>query len=130
MASNLPLKIRPLWQFICGRGTHEKAIGELKNGLALDTIPTNHYGAWQQLVILTHNLLTNFQIETGALKRRRSLKRTTRWILKNARTLRFEIFNRAGRLVRPNGRTVLRLLKNSSVKKRFTQITQNLSKAA
>ena len=111
---------------------HEKAIGELKSGLALDTIPTNHYGAnsaWQQLVILTHNLLTNFQIETGALKKRRSLKRTTRWILKNARTLRFEIFNRAGRLIRPNGRTVLRLLKNSSARKRFTQITQNLSKA-
>jgi hypothetical protein len=43
----------------------------------LDTIPTKHYGAnsaWQQLVILTHNLLTSFQIETGAHERPRGVR--------------------------------------------------------
>ncbi len=133
VASNLSLKIRHLWRFVCGRGTHEKAIGELKTGLALDTIPTKHYGAdsaWQQLVILTHNLLTSFQIETGAHKRPRSPKRTTHWILNRARTSRFEIFNRAGRLVRPHGQTILRLPDNIKTKQLFTRIADNLVKVA
>ena len=52
----------------CGRGNHEKTIAQLKSGLAFHTVPTLTYAAnsaWQQLVVLTHNLLTNFQIETG-----------------------------------------------------------------
>ncbi len=133
VTSDLQLNIRSLWRFMCGRGMHEKIIGELKNGLALDTIPTNHYGAnnaWQQLVALTHNLLTNFQIETGAAKKPQSLKRTTHWVLKRAKTLRFELFHRAGQLVRPNGQTVLRLLKNTATRKRFLEITKYLGNAA
>jgi hypothetical protein len=68
IATNLEFSGPRLWHFLCGRGAHEKAIGELKSGLAFDAIPTNHYGAnsaWQQLVALAHNLLTNFQIEAG-----------------------------------------------------------------
>ncbi len=40
-----------------GRGLHEKAIGELKTGLAFDSIPTGDYQAnsvWQQFVVLAH----------------------------------------------------------------------------
>jgi hypothetical protein len=36
---------RGLWHFRCGRGLPEKTIGELKSGLALDTIPTQDYQA-------------------------------------------------------------------------------------
>ncbi|MFH1755336.1 MAG: IS1380 family transposase, partial [Candidatus Latescibacterota bacterium] len=86
VATNLPWTPRNIWNFMCGRGAHEKAIGELKSGLAFDTIPTNAYGAnsaWQQFVVLAHNLLTNFQIDTGAPKRKTSSKRTARFILKS-----------------------------------------------
>ena len=104
VATNLPLKVRALWRFIAGRGMHEKAIGELKTGLGFDTIPTQDYNAnsaWQQFVILTHNLLVNFQIETGLTKRNRTWKNTNRWPLKSIRTLRLELINRAGCLLRP-----------------------------
>ncbi len=133
IASDLPWDIRSVWRFMCGRGMHEKVIGQLKTGLALDTIPTNHYGAnsaWQQLVVLTHNLLTNFQIETGAQERNRSQKRTTRWTLRSAQTLRFEIFNRAARLIRPGGTATLALLKNQKTEKRLRRIEEKLRKAA
>ena len=43
IATNPDFDERRLWRFMCGRGAHEKIIGELKSGLALDTIPTNHY---------------------------------------------------------------------------------------
>ena len=93
MATNLPFDTRTLWRFMSGRGMHEKAIGELKTGLAFDTIPTDDYqanSAWQQIVLLAHNLLTNFQIESGLVARNRTLRNTGRWPLKSARTLRFE----------------------------------------
>ena len=133
VATNLTLDPRRLWNFMCGRGAHEKAIGELKSGLAFDTIPTNHYGAnsaWQQIVVLAHNLLTNFQIETGARPRPRSQKRTALFVLKSVRTLRFEIFNRAGEVVRPAGATLLRLARNAKVETLFHRIAHSLDYAA
>jgi hypothetical protein len=116
-----------------GRGAHEKALGELKDGLAFDTVPTRHYGAnsaWQQLVILAHNLLTNFQIDTGAESRKRSEKRTALRVLRRARTLRFELINRAGEIVRPNGSTVLRLQRNSRAQELFERTARALDQAA
>jgi len=129
VATNLELSGRKLWHFMCGRGAHEKAIGELKSGLAFGTIPTRHYGAnsaWQQLVALAHNLITNFQIETGAPRRRRSAKRTALHVLKSIHTLRFELFHRAGRLVHPNGVTILRLARNEPTKGLFLRIADCL----
>ena len=133
VTTNLSWDIRRLWHFMCGRGMHEKVIGQLKSGLAFDTVPTNHYGAnsaWQQLVALAHNLLVNFQIEAGACRKTRSFKRTTLFELKNVQTLRFEVFNRAGRLVRPNGRTILRLGKNDFARSTFLRLAQGLEKVA
>jgi hypothetical protein len=133
VATNLGFDPRRLWNFMCGRGAHEKAIGELKSGLAFDTIPTHHYGAnsaWQQIVILAHNLLANFQIETGARQKPRSEKRTALYVLKSIHTLRFQLINRAGEIVRPMGTTVLRLLKNDQTEALFTRIAENLPRAA
>lgn len=132
IATNLDFDERRLWRFMCGRGAHEKIIGELKSGLALDTIPTNHYGAnnaWQQIVVLTHNLLTNFQVETGIPEKSLTEKRTTRWSLERVRSLRFTIFNRAGRLAAPRGKPTLRLLKNKRIKEAFLRIEEALKAA-
>ena len=106
VASNLGFPIARLWHFMCGRGSHEKIIGELKSGLAFNSIPTNHYGAncaWQQLVVLAHNLLLNFQASVGAQRRPRRRTVAAIYRFSRVRTLRFELFNRAGRLVRPHG---------------------------
>jgi hypothetical protein len=133
LASNLGFSLRALWHFMCGRGGQEKTIGQLKGGLALQSIPTNAYAAnsaWQQLVVLAHNLLTNFQIETGAVCRPTSRKRTVRPILQTVQTLRFVLFHRAALLVRPQGSAVLRLTENAETKKTFTRIENGLTRAA
>jgi hypothetical protein len=133
VASNLGFSIRALWHFMCGRGGQEKTIGQLKGGLALQSIPTNAYAAnsaWQQLVVLAHNLLTNFQIETGAVYRPASRKRTVRPILQTVQTLRFVLFHRAALLVRPQGSPVLRLTDNAETKNTFTRIENALARAA
>ena len=133
VASNLPLTVRNLWHFMAGRGNHEKTIGQLKSGLAFHTVPTAGYAAnsaWQQLVALTHNLLTNFQIETGAQERTRSRKHTVLHLLQTVQTLRFEVFHRAALLLRPNGLAQLRLTDNAATRQRFRRIERGLARAA
>ncbi len=133
VASQLGLTVRNLWHFMGGRGNHEKTIGQLKSGLAFHTVPTNAYAAnsaWQQLVALAHNLLTNFQIDTGAEQRTRSRKHTVLHLLKTVQTLRFEVFHRAAILVRPDGRMRLRLMNNAATRRTFTRIAKGLARAA
>ncbi|MGH8131849.1 MAG: IS1380 family transposase [Steroidobacteraceae bacterium] len=133
VTSNLHYTLANLWHFMAGRGAHEKMIAQLKSGLAFHTVPTLAYAAnsaWQQLVALTHNLLTNFQIDTGAERRRRSRKHTALARLSTVQTLRFTLFHRAAALVRPAGRTVLRLTSNPATERLFARIEQALPCAA
>ncbi len=133
ITSNLEYTLANLWYFMAGRGAHEKTIAQLKSGLAFHTVPTLAYAAnsaWQQLVALTHNLLTNFQIDTGAPRRRRSRKHTALPRLATVQTLRFTLFHRAAALVRPNGRALLRLTNNPATERLFTRIEQALPCAA
>lgn len=133
VATNKIIDLRTLWNFQNGRGVQEKVIGELKSGLAFGSIPSQSYSAntaWQKLNILTHNLLTTFQLRTTATPRPRSLKRTALYVLRSAATLRFEWLNRAARLVRPNGAAVLRLADNRAVRQSVEAIEQALRKAA
>jgi hypothetical protein len=118
---------------MAGRGAHEKTIAQLKSGLAFQTVPTfayAAYSAWQQLVTLTHNLLTNFQIDTGAERRRRTRKHTALPHLVTVQTLRFTLFHRAAALVRTAGRTVLRLTNNPATQRLFTHPEHALQCAA
>jgi hypothetical protein len=133
VASNLTLTIRNLWHFMGGRGNHEKTIGHLKSGLAFHTVPTIGYAAnsaWQQLVALAHNLLTNFQIDTGAEPRMRSRKHTVLHLLHTVQTLRFEVFHRAAVFVRTGGIRRLRLTKNPATRRTFTRIANAVARAA
>ena len=128
VATNKTLDLRALWHFQNGRGVQEKVIGELKSGLAFATIPSKTYSAntaWQKLNILTHNIAITFQLKTIAPPKPRSLKRTTRYLLRSVATLRFEWLNRAARLVRPRGALVLRLPDNRAVR----QTVETLEKA-
>ncbi len=105
----------------------------MKTGLAFHTVPTMAYAAnsaWQQLVVLTHNLLTNFQIDTGAERRRRTRKHTTLPLLQTVQTLRFILINRAATLVRPQGVPTLRLTDNAPTRQLYTRIQTALARAA
>lgn len=133
VTSNLGFTVANLWYFMAGRGNHEKTIAQLKSGLAFHTVPTMAYAAnsaWQQLVALTHNLLTNFQIETGAERRRRSRKHTALPLLQTIQTLRFVLFHRAAALVHPAGRPTLRLANNAATRRLYTGIEHALARAA
>jgi hypothetical protein len=68
VTSNLDLTLRNLWWFACGRGNQEKTIAQLKSGWAFHTVPTMAYAAnsaWQQLVVLAHNLIRDALATVG-----------------------------------------------------------------
>jgi hypothetical protein len=129
--TNEPLSPRALWDFMSGRGAHEKTFSELKNDLAFDVIPTNHYAAnsaWQQLSVLTHNLMRAFQLETGIARAKpRPRKRTARYRLLTMKTLRFLLIARAGRLARIGGRRVLRLTANPATEQLYDRTSRALA---
>jgi hypothetical protein len=111
VATNKTLAVPALWHFMAGRGAHEKTLAELKSQVAFEAIPTNDRyanAAWQLLSALTLNLVRSFQIETGAARRPRTLKRTFHYVLQSLSTLRFELIQQPARLARPGGRAQLR----------------------
>ena len=130
VATNMALGLPALYAFIGGRGAQEKTIAELKGEFALDVVPTRHYGAncaWQQLSVLAYNLVRSFQLDTIALPRRRSRKRTYSYVLRSMRTLRFLLIARAGRLTRIGGRNVLRLARNPATQALYARLEHALA---
>ena len=130
IASNLTLAPAALWYFAAGRGAQEKTLAELKGEFALDVVPTNHYGAnsaWQQLSILTHNLMCSFQLHsTLATPKPRSRKRTYSYRIASMKTLRFVLVNRAARFARIAGHNVLRFSHNPATELLYRQIAQHM----
>src|SRR5207247_4569256 len=130
LATNLALGPPAVYASISGRGATEKTIAELKGESALDVIPTRHYGAnsaWQQLRILAHNLIRSFQLDTLAVPKPRSRKRTYTYLIRSMRTLRFLLVTRAGRLSRIGGRHVLRLSHNPATEALYASIDHRLA---
>ena len=133
IATNKDLKPPALWHFLCGRGSHEKAYGELKAGFAFDTVPSQRYGAnsaWQVLSILAFNLMRGFQVATTASRRSPNRKRRTLYGFETIETLRYQCLHRAGLLVRPEGRSTLDVGTSPPVKRRFAFIHEGLLRAA
>ena len=112
ITTNKSLNGLNLWHFLNGRGTHEKAYAELRNGFAFNCVPSLKAGAnaaWQILSVLAFNLTRSFQVAARPQPRSRSRKRRTLNRFETIHTLRFKLLGRAGVLLHPAGRTTLDL---------------------
>ena len=133
VATNKRVRLRTLWDFMAGRGGHEKTLGELKQHLAFDTIPTQDWdanSAWLLISALTHNVARRFQLSIGAPERRNGPKRTYRWVLESLRTLRYELLNVPAKIATPQGRPQLRLAAAPDTQRRITRALDRLDQAA
>jgi hypothetical protein len=133
ICTNLDLEAPALWAFMAGRGAQEKTFAELKGQWALDSVPTRHYAAnsaWQQIAILGHNLLRNFQLQTLATAKPRSRKRTCCYLMQSLKTIRFKLIHQPARLVKPQGYSVLRFSVAQPVQKLIESIEEKLKSAA
>jgi hypothetical protein len=134
VVTNKQLSGRYLWHFMCGRGGHEKAYGELKSGFAFATVPSLQYAAnsaWQQLSVLAFNLMRGFQVATGlAVQRSRAARRRPLFAFRSIHTLRYELLHRAGIVLHPDGRPTLEVGTTAAVRKQFLAIDNRLPRAA
>ena len=80
--------------------------------------------------LLAHNLTRELQMCTKAPLRKTNPKRASLWPFMNINTVRRQIVQRAGRLIRPQGRLVLSMSANAAVKKDMLQILDALKGAA
>jgi Transposase DDE domain group 1 len=131
VTTNLDLSPPALWDFAAGRGAQEKTFGELKGEFAFDVVPTNHYGAnsaWQQLSVLSHNLIRSFQLRSAfAEPKPRSRKRTYAYLLRSMKTIRFLVINRAARIARIDGRRTLRFTHNLATETLYDHLARRLA---
>jgi hypothetical protein len=133
VTTNLDLGVPALWHFMAGRGGHEKTFGELKQQLAFDAIPSRDQQTnqlWQQLAVLTHNLVRSFQLCLGAPTRPRSRKRTFLYVFQSLRTLRFTLIHQPARIVRPGGRSELRFAVSPETRQRVENAERRIRQAA
>lgn len=130
VATNKSVSERAVWDFMAGRGGHEKTLAELKQHLAFGSVVTQDWDAnstWQLLSAITHNLVRQFQIEMGAKPRRNGRKRTYRFTLPSLRTFRFEILDLPGKIARPAGKTQLRIAAAPDSRRQIRAIEQKLA---
>ena len=133
VVTNKDLGILALWHFMGGRGGHEKTLGELKQHLAFEAIPTQDRVAnavWQQLSALTHNLVRAFQLCVGVVRRPNTRKRTCLHRYESLQTLRFTLIDQPVRVVRPAGRTQLRFAVSRNTQRRIERAEKRIARAA
>lgn len=133
VVTNKTLTGRYLWRFMCGRGGHEKAYGELKSGFAFASVPSRQYAAnsaWQLLSVLAFNLLRSFQVAAGLTRRPGAAQRRPLFAFRSIQTLRYELLHRAGLVLHPDGKPTLEVGTVAAVRKRFLAIDAHLPRAA
>lgn len=117
--------------FYNGRCAMEKSISELKQEFAFDAVPTQSLqanSAYQQVSVLAHTLVRNFQCDTlQPPARKRNAKRTALFKFLSLKTIRFEIINAAGQILSENR---LRMNQNRERESQFQEIDSNLNHLA
>jgi Transposase DDE domain group 1 len=133
VVTNKTLSGRYLWSFMCGRGGHEKAYGELKSGFAFASVPSFQYAAnsaWQLLSVLAFNLMRSFQVAAGLTRRPLLARRRPLFAFQSIHTLRYELLHRAGLVLHPAGKPTLDVGTAAAVRHRFLAIDSRLPRAA
>lgn len=101
-----------------GRGSQEGIFAELKSHCQMDYVPvTTRVGNQIYLLsaMLVHNLTRELQMIAQPPQRGTTAKRTALWAFEKLQTMRRNLIQRAGRLLRPGGKLVLSMNDNSAV---------------
>ena len=116
-----------------GRGSQEAIFGDAKTDTALDVIPCRRLAANQVFTVsamLAHNLSREIQMLAQPAAPRATAKRPAAWEFEKLDTIRHRIIQRAGRLIRPQGKLTLSMSANQAVRKDLLHFISVLQKAA
>lgn len=116
-----------------GRGSQEGIFGDAKNHTALDAIPCRRLPANQIFTLssmMAHNLNREMQMLAHPASHRARAKRPAAWKFEKLETIRHRIIQRAGRLIRPQGKLTLAMSSNEAVRKDLLHFMEILQRAA
>jgi len=116
-----------------GRGSQEAVFGDAKNHSALGTIPCRSLAANQTFTLssmMAHNLTREMQMLSHPAIIRNRPKRPAAWKFEKLATIRHRIIQRAGRLIRPQGKLTLAMSGNESVRRDLLHFISALQEAA
>ena len=107
-----------------GRGTQEGIFTELKSQMAMGYVPCNSWNANKLYLlcnVFAHNLTRELQMQHRERDRSTTTKRPALWKFTQIGTLRKRIIQRAGRLLRPQGKLTLSMAANDAVRDEIMQ---------
>jgi hypothetical protein len=117
-----------------GRGSQEGIFAELKSESALAYVPTGTWlgnRAFMSAVLIAHNLTRELTMASEQpLRGGNHAKRAPLWVFTRIDTLRRGTLQRAGRLIKPQGKLTLSMSANEAVKNRINGILNKLDAAA
>jgi hypothetical protein len=116
-----------------GRGSQEAIFADAKTDTALDVIACRRLVANQVFTVsamLAHNLSREIQMLAQPAAPRAKAKRPAAWEFEKLDTIRHRLLQRAGRLIRPQGKLTLTMSANQTVRKDLLHFLNVLQKAA
>jgi hypothetical protein len=116
-----------------GRGSQEGVFGELKTDVAMGHIPVRTRNGNQSYLLaglIGHNLLRELQMRESPPQRGTMAKRATLWVFERIGSLRQRVFQRAGKLTRPNGRVTLTINASGPIRERILSLREAASQKA
>jgi hypothetical protein len=116
-----------------GRGSQEAVFADAKNDTALDVIPCRRLAANQTYCLcamMAHNLSREVQMIAKPAAPRSLPKRPAAWAFEKLDTLRHRIIQRAGRLIRPQGKLTLSMSANQATQDDLFHFLDVLKNAA
>jgi len=117
-----------------GRGSQEAIFADAKNHAALGSIPCRTLAANRTFTLssmMARNLSRELQMIVRPADRRHALsKRPAAWRFEKLDTIRHRLVQRAGRIIRPQGKLTLIMSANEAVRKDIMHFLDVLKKAA
>ena len=133
IVTNKTIKAKKLVAYHNGRGSQESIFAELKSCNQMDYVPT-HTLAGNQIylisTIMAHNLTKELQMIGAESDRKTGEKRPALWKFKKLSTIRQQIIQRAGRIIKPQGKIVLSMAANEGVKTEMLHFLGKLDEVA
>ncbi|MCK5805387.1 MAG: IS1380 family transposase [Lentisphaeria bacterium] len=120
-------------QFHNGRGSQEAIFGNAKQNVALGVIPTKRLEGNQIYTLcamMAHNFSHELQMLASPRRLQDTAKRPAAWTFETIATLRRRIIQRAGRILRPQGKLTLSMSANKAVQEDLLHFIDRIKDAA
>ena len=131
--TNKKIKVKKVVSYHNGRGSQESIFAELKSCNQMDYVPTRTLAGNQIYLIsavMAHNLTKELQMINQDSDRKTQEKRPALWKFKKLSTIRQQIIQRAGRMIKPQGKIVLSMAANEKVKSEILHFLAKLEEVA